>query len=27
MDHPVAMKIDIPEFKALFSPEIKTLVS
>jgi tRNA nucleotidyltransferase (CCA-adding enzyme) len=27
MDHPVVMKIDTPEFKALFSPELKTLAS
>jgi hypothetical protein len=27
MDHPVVMKIDTPEFKALFSPQLKTLAS
>jgi hypothetical protein len=27
LNHPVIMKVDTPEFKALFSPELKTLVS
>jgi hypothetical protein len=27
LDHPAIMKIDTPEFKALFSPELKTLAS
>jgi hypothetical protein len=26
-NHPVIMKVDTPEFKALFSPELKTVVS